>query len=68
MNPETIIKLVHKTGAHKLYYEDPEAMFRLVAEVEAHMKERCAKVADRFHVPMSDTATDIIATEIRAME
>lgn len=31
-------------------------------------REACAMVADRYHVPMCDTAADAIAAAIRARE
>ena len=41
-------------------------MQRFAALVAAAEREACAKIADRYHIPMCDTTADAIAAAIRA--
>jgi hypothetical protein len=46
-----------------LTQEELERFFHMARAAE---REACAAIADKFHIPMCDTAADVIAHEIRS--
>ena len=65
MTEQDIIKLAQKFGL--TIHGEPmlgiKAFALAIAEVE---RKECAKVAEKYHVPMADSIADVIASTIRA--
>ena len=72
MTREDIIRMARQVWCAGEVYVGPserslEQFAALVsAAAKAEEREACAKVADKFHIPMCDTASDAIAAAIRA--
>jgi hypothetical protein len=69
MNREDIIKLAREAEIDELMQMMPrvaQKIERFAALVAAAEREACAKVADKYHVPMCESCADAIADSIRA--